>query len=525
MTRWFFVAIALACTGCPSTTVVCNAGLSPCGTGCADFTSDRLNCGACNLTCQQSEVCVAGQCQCQAGALACRGQCVLPQTDPAHCGGCLGDGGVACPSSQVCEQGQCKNACVLGTSQLCGQSCTDTSLDPNNCGACGVVCAAGLSCHGGHCTWDVIAACSTAGEIVGVTASTQNPGPLTPLGSQPFALSSLDGVLLSADQTDLVLYEANLTTFARLPEATAVGHAANQVLVDGQTLYVVNSTDNTLQILRADAGADAGGTLGLATVGELNFGPQASPEWSAKVGNTLFVTLYGGFGAAADAGQKVAVVDVTTPTAPALQTLIDLSGLNLSAFDGGVALARPQTVLVHNGQLYAVLNNLDGNYAPAGPGLLAKIDPSTHAVSLVGLGGGCLDPLNMVDDAAHLYVACSGHTTYDASFNVIANDHSGVVMLSAPSGGPETVLSMWSTQCPSPAPADGGCQVPVPSTLALSGTRLFVGDSNGGRVFTVDVVGNQLVENRGYGDGGSPLNLCPPVPNLGFTNVGSLFAP
>lgn len=41
-------------------------------------------------------------------------------------------------------------ACKLGLN-LCGSSCVDNLSDPNNCGGCGVVCAAGQVCQGAGC--------------------------------------------------------------------------------------------------------------------------------------------------------------------------------------------------------------------------------------------------------------------------------------------------------------------------------------------------------------------------------------
>jgi hypothetical protein len=84
---------------------------------------------------------------CAAGSTLCSGSCVNTQTDPNNCGGC----GVACAAGQSCVSGTCTTGCGSPATNCAGQ-CVNTSYDPNNCGGCGVVCAAGQSCVSGACT-------------------------------------------------------------------------------------------------------------------------------------------------------------------------------------------------------------------------------------------------------------------------------------------------------------------------------------------------------------------------------------
>lgn len=49
------------------------------------------------------------------------------------------------------EAASCSPAC-RGTQTCCASGCSDTLVDPNNCGGCGMVCAAGQTCAIGHCT-------------------------------------------------------------------------------------------------------------------------------------------------------------------------------------------------------------------------------------------------------------------------------------------------------------------------------------------------------------------------------------
>jgi hypothetical protein len=51
-------------------------------------------------------------------------------------GGCNDDGSLVCPAGAV----------------LCGSQCSNVQGDPDNCGACGTVCAHGSICDIGVCT-------------------------------------------------------------------------------------------------------------------------------------------------------------------------------------------------------------------------------------------------------------------------------------------------------------------------------------------------------------------------------------
>ncbi|HEX4621017.1 MAG TPA: hypothetical protein VH208_05550, partial [Myxococcaceae bacterium] len=246
---------------------------------------------------------------------------------------------------------------------------------------------------------------------------------------------------------------------------------------------------------------------------------------------SLWIPTYAAFGAPVDAGQKVLQVDLTPLPGgpPQVVSTIDLSTLPLHPFDGGTAIARPIGAVAHNGLVYVALNNLDGNYSAAGPGTLARIDPVAKTATSISLGATCLNATDVLADSNNLYVLCGGNAILDASFNVIANVSAGVALVNAPVDAGETISAIWNVSCPASVPdagADAGCPIVFPVSIAQVGSRLYVGDAQAGRLFSVDVVGNQLVERRGYGNGSArPLNACPFVPNHSFTNVGSLVAP
>jgi Stigma-specific protein, Stig1 len=83
-----------------------------------------------------------------AGLTDCGGGCVDLSSDPFNCGAC----GNVCPGG-VCEGGICSAppiACVL-TETNCGGVCVNLWSDPFNCGGCGIACASGV-CEGGTCS-------------------------------------------------------------------------------------------------------------------------------------------------------------------------------------------------------------------------------------------------------------------------------------------------------------------------------------------------------------------------------------
>jgi hypothetical protein len=72
----------------------------------------------------------------------------------------------------VCDPntGNCQSTPVACTSPgpcKCADQCVDTASDIGNCGACGVVCAAGQSCVGGTCSGGTTETWCTDGSIPG----------------------------------------------------------------------------------------------------------------------------------------------------------------------------------------------------------------------------------------------------------------------------------------------------------------------------------------------------------------------
>lgn len=495
------VLLCLVLAGCPDEGPLCAEGLSACGDECVDLSSSSSQCGACGVACSATQQCVEGACQCRAGAVLCGGECVVTASDPAHCGGCAGAGGVACGPEQVCERGECKAACTLGSSSLCGRSCVDVRTDAFHCGACGNVCADARSCHGGLCTDDVVAACFNTGQVVGIQAGADVRGPAVRVGTSPVALSLMQDVLLVVDVSSRLL-QARLSDYGELPARTQTGQVPNQVLVREPFVYVLNSTSNTLQVLRRDGepAPDPGPRfptgIPLTNVGSVNFGANTNPYVFTLEGTDAYVTLLGNLQGDASAGGRVVRVSVADPTTPVItDTYVLPSGDALSPFPGRATLPAPAGITSLQGRVYAALGNLDArSYSAGGPGFLARIDPGTRAVELLALGEACLNPYWVLPVGERLLVSCSGAATYDVDFNLTDVRGTGLVLL----GADGRVLDSLALGCPEAT----SCPLPSAGRFALVGPRAYVGDNNAGRVFIIEAVGDTLVARK-------ELAVCP----------------
>ena len=72
--------------------------------------------------------------------------CTDPTVDPKNCGAC----GTVCVGGHVCDSGQCR--CPSGLSE-CGYQCVNLRSDPTNCGGCEVICLSGAPlCNSGECS-------------------------------------------------------------------------------------------------------------------------------------------------------------------------------------------------------------------------------------------------------------------------------------------------------------------------------------------------------------------------------------
>jgi hypothetical protein len=138
--------------------------------------SDVNNCGACGNVCEEP-ICNQGTCGCPPGSELCPdGRCRATDRDNNNCGEC----GFVCPPNtepfppewrmtRTCVGGHCLTpACNAGFADCDGDflveggnGCeTSIRTDPNNCGACGNVCAPGEICNPpGECVCPCGASC------------------------------------------------------------------------------------------------------------------------------------------------------------------------------------------------------------------------------------------------------------------------------------------------------------------------------------------------------------------------------
>lgn len=102
--RWIFVALAAAMPACEEDED-CPVGFRECDSGCANFATDRRNCGFCRNACGDGQTCVVGECAaCEAPNAICDDRCVDNQSDADHCGACDN----ACGSGVACVTGHCE---------------------------------------------------------------------------------------------------------------------------------------------------------------------------------------------------------------------------------------------------------------------------------------------------------------------------------------------------------------------------------------------------------------------------------
>ncbi len=519
--RWFLALSAagmvVTLAGCPEQGVVCREGQTACGEQCVDTVADNRNCGACGVQCGGDQVCQAGACSCPPDRAECfdsHGVCTTTQSDVAHCGAC----GNACAAGEVCEAGACLLECAVEGNEPCAGACVNTKTNAQHCGACGNACPQAQSCIDGACQYDLVLACFTNGQVRGVQAGTLVQGPLQDLGSAPQALARFGAdTLLAIDGADDRLYQSSWPSLAERAASTTLGDTPNHVLVDGDHVYVINSSSATLQVLvkQGDAGAEG---IQFATVGEHSFGSNTFPQVGVKVGTTIYVTLLGDLGAGATAGQRVVAVDVSDPTAPKPGTTWDLTGLTEPFMTGGESLPRPTGITHANGKLYVALNNSDSFYSVAGPAAVAVIPLAGGMPTAIPLPADkCRNAAWVRATGESVVVSCLGQADYSMWPTVLVGQ-AGVALIQN-----DEVKDAIEIACAEGTTTEE-CPDPFVGRFDIVGGRIFLGDQAAGRLYVVglDAAAGKLTQLRTHAEGGGPLNACPVDPMSGVANIGDV---
>lgn len=81
----------------------------------------------------------------------CDGVCIPTSVDPNNCGGC----GITCTGDLACSAGKCSDSCLPGQT-ACDNACVDVLTNNDHCGDCGNPCPEGEGCSDGECVPAVV---------------------------------------------------------------------------------------------------------------------------------------------------------------------------------------------------------------------------------------------------------------------------------------------------------------------------------------------------------------------------------
>ncbi len=193
------------CGGCKGATPYCDLARgvcvaclddANCGAGevCTATGSCIPGCNALHSNCGDAGVCDVdgGFCDPCNGSAYCSGRCTDSTVDVQNCGSCGHVCAAPTGGSASCVAGACRGLCAGGRA-LCGAGvngggvCRDINNDPNNCGACGHTCDAPsggvATCANGYCAGacaNPLAACGATvnggGACVDVRSDVSNCG-------------------------------------------------------------------------------------------------------------------------------------------------------------------------------------------------------------------------------------------------------------------------------------------------------------------------------------------------------------
>jgi len=412
----------------------------------------------------------------------------------------------AVPQGDTCVAIDRSAGLCLSGAEMCGKSCAFVENDNNHCGSCNRACAGNQHCADGQCLpcereSRVYAACFATGEVAVLSSATRSLVERQVVGDKPQALGGKGEVLLCADDGAQQLLRLNAQTLQPVGDAVRTGETPIHVSISGAYVYVVNAGSNTLQLVDTQDKPDST----WMTVGEVSFGPNTSPQSLALFGNQGFVPLYGNLmSGETSVGQRLSRINLSNPASPELDGAADFTSLHLQSYPGRKALPLPYDVVRHQDALYVALNNLDVDAkpvpVPAGPGLIAKVEPQSMKSSVLSLGDTCRNVTTLASNGKQLVASCAGDwgTTPGVAGLALLED--------------DKVQDTWA--------APPGFS---PGSLAFKCDELWVANANGGDVFLFSVQGKRLQLLRGEGGSeGGPVETCPLGP-VGYSVVQSLW--
>ncbi len=365
---------------------------------------------------------------------------------------------------------------------VCANTCVALQTDSKNCGSCGSVCGAGQGCSAGACvdcaanpaacTAAVAAACFATNDVRFLGEDLSVIGPPLAVGNGPNSITRIGGTFyvandMSSDVTPFTLAPLEPGAAVQVPFSGALGDLST-IAEGAGLLWASNDNAQTLVVIDP-AAARVIAELPLAqTAGE-----NVNPKGIAFLGSKAYLALY-------NAG-AVAVLDVSTPTAPKVLKRIDVT-----KYATAPATASPSRVLLANGKIYVALANIqDPAYAKvAGAhGKLVVIDPATDTVTgdaALDLGPDCLDASALALSGTTLWVGCG----YDDFVTGVAGG--GLLPVSIAGAAPQPGAIVKSTS--------------AIDALALCAGKGYAGAAESGKVLQFDVTTGAIV---------SSADICP----------------